>query len=104
MWSRESGSELRGPNEIDFCLRECLATNPDDLDAVYDLITHWGRLTPPESQLRVPLNALPASLDRLIPTLTDAALRRPLWSSCVRQSGVRPTGGRVAARAVTATA
>ncbi|MGB7964069.1 MAG: hypothetical protein WCF12_14095 [Propionicimonas sp.] len=62
----------------DFCLRECLATNPDDLDAVYDFITRWGRLTPPESHLRGPLDALPASLHRLIPTLIDPALRGPL--------------------------
>ena len=25
----------------DFCLREVRATDPDDLDAVYDFVTHW---------------------------------------------------------------
>ena len=62
----------------DFCLRECLATSPDDLDAVYDFVTRWGRLTPPEFHLRPPLDALPAGLDRLIPLLADASQREPL--------------------------
>jgi hypothetical protein len=62
----------------DFCLREVLATDPDDLDAVYDFITTWGRFTPPDAHLRPPLDALPAALDRLIPQIADAALRAPL--------------------------
>ena len=62
----------------DFCLRECVATSPDDLDAVYDFVTRWGRLTPPEAHLRPPLDALPTGLDRLIPLLADPSHREPL--------------------------
>ncbi len=64
----------------DFCLRECLATDPDDLDAVFDFITHWGRLSPLEAHLRGPLDSLPASLDRLIPQLASPDLRQELTS------------------------
>ena len=30
----------------DFCLREALSTDPNDLDAVFDFVTRWGRLIP----------------------------------------------------------
>ena len=70
----------------DFCLRECLATNPDDLDAVYAFITQWGRLTPPDAHLRPPLDALPGSLDQLIPQLTDPAFRPPLLDIAARSA------------------
>ena len=62
----------------DFCLRECLATDPDDLDAVFDLISRWGRLTPLESHLRNPFDSLPAGLDRLIPQVADTTSRQAL--------------------------
>lgn len=62
----------------DFCLRECLATDPDNLDAVFELVTRWGRLTPLESHLRSPFDSLPPGLDRLIPQVADATNRHAL--------------------------
>ena len=62
----------------DFCLRECLATDPHDLDAVFDFVSRWGRLTPLESHLRPPLDSLPAGLTWLIPQLNDATQRAAL--------------------------
>ncbi len=64
----------------DFCLRECLATDPNDLDVVFGFITQWGRLSPLEAHLREPLDSLPASLDRLIPHLASPDLRQELTS------------------------
>jgi hypothetical protein len=62
----------------DFCLRECLATDPADLAAVFDFVSRWGRLTPLEAHLRTPLDSLPASLNWLIPQLNDATQRAAL--------------------------
>jgi hypothetical protein len=62
----------------DFCLRECLATDPHDLDAVFDLVSTWGRLTPLESHLRSPFDSLPSGLDGLIPLLADETNRQAL--------------------------
>jgi hypothetical protein len=62
----------------DFCLRECLATEPADLDAVFDLVSRWGRLTPLESHLRSPFDSLPSGLDWLIPQVADATNRQAL--------------------------
>ena len=70
----------------DFCLREVRAADPDDLEAVYDFVTHWGRLSPPDAHLRPPLDPLPASLDRLVPQLADVALRTPLAQLETRSS------------------
>lgn len=70
----------------DFCLRECLATDPEDLDAVFDLVSRWGRLTPLESHLRGPLDSLPASLDWLIPQLADEANRQQLMGTAQASS------------------
>ena len=77
-WQSATDGSMSVALPEDFCLRECLTTSPDDLDAVYDFVTRWGRLTPPESHLRPPLDALPASLDRLIPLLADPSQREPL--------------------------
>jgi hypothetical protein len=62
----------------DFCLRECLATDPADLDAVFDLESRWGRLTPLESHLRSSFDSLPSGLDWLIPQVADASNRQAL--------------------------
>ncbi len=62
----------------DFCLRECLVTDPDDLDAVFDLVSRWGRLTPLESHLRSPFDSLPAGLDWLVPQIADETNRKAL--------------------------
>jgi hypothetical protein len=66
------------PLPEDFCLRECLATDPADLDAVFDLESRWGRLTPLESHLRSPFDSLPSGLDWLIPQVADATNRQAL--------------------------
>jgi hypothetical protein len=55
-----------------------LATDPHDLDAVFDLVSRWGRLTPLESHLRNPFDSLPSGLDWLIPQLADATNRQAL--------------------------
>ena len=62
----------------DFCLREALSTDPNDLDAVFDFVARWGRLTPLEAHLRNPLDSLPESLDWLIPMLADDTDRAAL--------------------------
>lgn len=74
--TRDGAATLALPE--DFGLRECLATSPDDLDAVFAFVTRWGRLTPLEAHLRGQLDSLPASLDWLIPQLRDVAQRTNL--------------------------
>jgi hypothetical protein len=75
-WPSNQATALAFPE--DFCLRECLATSPDDLDDVFALISRWGRLSPSEPHLRAPLDSLPAGLDRLVPHLVDRAARAEL--------------------------
>jgi hypothetical protein len=62
----------------DFCLRECLATDPDNLDAVFDFASRWGRLTPLETHLRSLFDSLPSGLDWLIPQVADSTNRQAL--------------------------
>ena len=62
----------------DFCLRECRASSPDDLDAVFALVSQWGRLSPLEAHLRAPLDSLPIGVDRLVPHRIDNAARTAL--------------------------
>jgi hypothetical protein len=77
-WDPHPGSPRTEALPEDFCLRECLATDPEDLDAVFDLVSRWGRLTPLESHLRSPFDSLPSGLDWLIPQVADATNRQSL--------------------------